>query len=126
MWVLLSEKNDFNVIAMAILFYAALIFGMAVFAAYNLWKYPTFSTSGQGIELKTFFYTLKIEWKNIIQMQRINNRLIIFLQRKGLFFNRLYGLFDAKAWDQPIVLFDSDDEVIKQLENEIRALTGNK
>jgi len=121
MWTLLSEKSNFNTIAMAILFYVALIIGMAVFAIYNLWKFPAISTSEQGVELQMFFCRVQIEWKNIIQTHRKNNRLIIYLKRKGLFLNRLYGLFDVKVWDQPVILLDLDHDVIERLENEIKA-----
>lgn len=73
------------------------------------------------MELKAFFYKIQIDWKSIVELQKRDQRLLIFLRRSGLLLNRLYGLFDAKAWDQPVVLFISNEGMTDQLEEEIRA-----
>ena len=94
-----------------------------MFAIYSLWKYPDISTSEKGIDLKVFFYTMHIEWKRIRRIDKRKNKFLIFLGNKRLLLNRLYGSFDAKVWDQPVVLFVSNEEMVKQLEEDIKAHT---
>ena len=88
--------------------------------SFALWMFPDISTLDNGIEIKVFFFTIHIEWKNIIRMEKRKNRLLIFLRTKGLLLNRLYGLFDAKVWDQPVVLFVSNVEMVDTLEEDIK------
>ena len=97
-----------------------MIAGMAVFAVFVLWKFPDISTSDKGIDLKVFFYSMHVEWKNIVRTEKRKTGLFIFLRCKGLLLNRLYGLFDAKVWDQPVVLFVSDEELVNRLEGDIK------
>src|SRR5512138_1086560 len=99
---------------------------MTIIAVYNFWKFPNILTSDAGIDLKVLFYTLYIDWQSIVQTQKKNNRLLIFLGSRGLVLNRLYGLFDAKVWDQPVLLFESTEEIVTRLEDDIKAHMDNQ
>ena len=121
MLISIAEREGFISIVTATFYYLLMIAGMAVFAVFALWIFPDISTSDNGIELKVFFFTMRIEWKNIIRMEKRKNRLLIFLRTKGLLLDRLYGLFDAKVWDQPVVLFASNVEMVNTLEEDIKA-----
>ena len=116
----ISERESFISIVTATFYYLLMIAGMAVFAVCALWMFPDISTLDNGIEIKVFFFTIHIEWKNIIRMEKRKNRLLIFLRAKGLLLNRLYGLFNAKVWDQPVVLFVSNVEMVDTLEEDIK------
>ena len=120
-WFSITEGNSSGSILSATFDYLIIMSGMAVFGIYHLWKFPDIFTSDHGIDLRVLFYTMHIEWKNIVQVQKRNKRLLIFLGNKGLPLNRLYGLFDAKVWDRPVVLFISNEEVVNQLEEDIKA-----
>jgi hypothetical protein len=120
MWFSITEGDSFDSIVAATFFYLLMLMIMAIFAVYYLWKFPDILISEEGIDIKVFFYTKHIRWENIMQMQKRNNRLLIFLVDKGLPLNRLYGLFDAKLWDQPIVLFVSSEKMVNLLEEDIK------
>ena len=121
MWFSITEANSFDSIVEATFFYLLIIVMMAIFAVYYHWRFPDILISDKGLGLKVFFYTMHIEWKNIMQMQKRNNQLLIFLEGKGLLLNRLYGLFDAKVWGRPVVLFSSSEEMVNQLQEDIKA-----
>ena len=123
MWFSVAEANSFDSIVAATFFYLLIIVMMALFAVYYLWRFPAILISDKGLGLKVFFYTMPIEWKNIMQMQKRNNQLLIFLEGQGLLLNRLYGLFDAKIWGRPVVLFSSSEEMVNQLQEDIKAHT---
>ena len=120
-WFSITEGNSFDSIVAATFSYLLMIVIMAIFAVYYLWKFPDILISDKGIDFKVFFYTIHTDCKSIVQMQNRNNMLLIFLGSKGLLLNRLYGLFDAKVWNQPVVLFVSNEEMVNQLEEDIRA-----
>jgi uncharacterized membrane protein YobD (UPF0266 family) len=120
-WFSITEGNTMDSLVASTFFYLLFIAGMTIFAVYNFWKFPDIVTSDAGIDLKVFFYTLHIDWQSIVRMQKKNNGLLIFLRSSGLLLNRLYGMFDAKVWDQPVLLFDSTEEMVKQLEEEIKS-----
>jgi hypothetical protein len=120
LWFSISNRNEPVTLITATFFYALFIAGMLILVTYHLRRFPNILTSEKGLELKTFFYTMHISWKDIVKLQRANNMLIIFLGDNGYFFNRLYGLFDAKVWDQPVTLYVSDEDMIQSLEHEIK------
>jgi hypothetical protein len=120
-WLSITEGNNSISILAATFDYLLVMVGMSAFGIYYLWKFPDILTSDKGINLRVLFYTMHIEWKNIVRIEKRNNRLLIFLGNKGLLLNRLYGLFDAKVWDQPVVLFVSNEEMISRLEEDIKA-----
>ena len=122
MWLSITQGTSFNSIIAATFDYLIVMVGIAVFAAYNLWKFPNILISDKGIDLKVFFYTMHIDWKSIVRTQKRSNRLLIFVGSKGLFLNRLYGMFDAKVWDQPVVVFDSSEEMVNRLEEDIKGI----
>jgi hypothetical protein len=64
---------------------------------------------------------MHIDWKRIVRIHRKNEQLLIFIESKGLLLNRLYGLFDAKAWDKPVILFSSSEDMVNRLEEDIKA-----
>ena len=123
MWFSVAEANSFDSIVAATFFYLLIIVMMALFAVYYLWRFPDILISDKGLDLKVFFYTMHIEEKNIMQVQKRNSQQLIFLEGKGLFLNRHYGLFDAKAWNRPVVLFASSEEMVNQLQEDIKAHT---
>jgi hypothetical protein len=98
---------------------------MGTIAVYNFWKFPNIVTTDSGLELKTFFFTRHIDWQSIVRTQKKNNKLLIFLGSSGLLLNRLYGMFDAGVWNQPVLIFESTDEVVKQLEEDIKTHMGS-
>jgi len=114
-----GQETSISIVA-STFYYLVMIAGMAVFAVFVLWKFPDISTSDKGIDLKVFFYSMHVEWKNIVRTEKRKTGLFIFLRCKGLLLNRLYGLFDAKVWDQPVVLFVSDEELVNRLEGDIK------
>jgi|WetSurMetagenome_2_1015567.scaffolds.fasta_scaffold360621_1 hypothetical protein len=120
-WFSITEGNTMETFIAATFFYLLSITGMAIIAVYQLWKFPNILTYDTGIELKALFYTRHIDWQSIVRMQKKSNMLIIFLGGGGLLLNRLYGLFNAKVWDQPVLLFDSTEEMVIRLEEDIKA-----
>jgi len=120
-WFSITEGNMMESLVTATFFYLLFIASMSIFAVYNFWRFPNILTSDTGIDLKLFFYTLHLDWQSIVRVQKRNNRLLIFLRSSGLLLNRLYGLFDAKVWDQPVFLFDSTEEMVKRLEEDIKS-----
>gem|GEM_PF-4681928 len=120
-YFVITERNSFTLLVAAVFYYLLFMVGMAIFAVYNLWRFPKILTSDKGIDLKVFFYTMHIDWKDVVRVEKRNNRLLIFLGRKGLLLNRLYGSFHARVWDQPVVLFDSSEEMVNRLEEDIKA-----
>jgi hypothetical protein len=120
-WFSLTEGITMEALIAATFDYLLFIAGMTIIAVYNFWKFPNILTSDAGIDLKVLFYTLHVDWQSIVRMQKNNNRLLIFLGRRGLLLNRLYGMFDAKVWDQPVLLFDSTEEMVKRLEEDIKS-----
>jgi hypothetical protein len=119
-WFSMTEGNTMDSLVAATFFYLLFVVAMAIMAVYHFWKFPNILTSDSGIDLKVLFYTRHIDWQSIVQLQKRNNRLLIFLGGGGLLLNRLYGLFNAKVWDQPVLLFDSTEEMVERLEEDIR------
>jgi hypothetical protein len=121
MWFSITQGSTIESLVTPTFYYLLFIASMSIFAVYNFWKFPNILTSEAGIDLKVFFYTLHVDWQNIVRTQKKNNRLLIFLGSSGLLLNRLYGLFDTKVWDQPVLLFDGTEEMINRLEEDIKS-----
>ena len=115
----MKEKDALDTILIATFFYIVTIGGVLVIGMFNFWKYPDIMLMEGGIKLITFFSTKYIGWENIEGVQKRGNKLFIMLKGGGYFLNRLYGVFDAKVWDQPTVMFISDKDIVHTLEKEI-------
>jgi hypothetical protein len=121
MWFSITEGSTLESLVAPTCIYFFFIVGMTIFAVYNFWKFPNILTSDAGIDLKVLFYARHVDWQNIVRVQKKDNRLLIFLRSNGLLLNRLYGMLDAKVWDQAVLLFYSTEEMVKRLEEEIMA-----
>lgn len=115
----INDENGLTTILSATFFYLIIGGGIAVFLMYHVWKYPDIRVVDNGIKLTILSYTMYIDWKNIKDIRRSKNELFIFLGTKGLLFNRLYGLFNAKTWDRPVVIFISNEDKVKSLEKDL-------
>jgi len=116
----IRDKNDLITILGASFFYLITISGIVAFLMYNIWKFPDIKVSDKGISLKVLFFSRLIDWKNIRSISKRKNELFIFLVANGFLLNRLYGLFDAKVWDQPVIIFVSNEDKVNSLEDEIK------
>ena len=124
-WFSITDGNTIESLVVATFFYLLFISGMSTIAVYNFWKFPNIVTSDSGLELKTFFFTRHIAWQSVVRTQKKYNKLLIFLGSSGHLLNRLYGMFDAGVWDQPALLFESTDEIVNRLEEDIKAHMGS-
>jgi hypothetical protein len=115
----IRDEIDLTTILAATFFYLITVVGIIAILMYNFWKFPDIDVSENGINLRVFFYTKHINWKNIKSVSKSKNELHIFLTNKGLLLNRLYGLFDARVWDQPVVIFVSNEDKVNSLEEKI-------
>jgi lipid-A-disaccharide synthase-like uncharacterized protein len=115
----INDENGLTTILSATFFYLIIVGGIVVFLIYHVWKYPDIRVVDNGIKLTILSYTMHIDWKNIKDIRRSKNELFIFLGTKGLLFNRLYGLLNAKTWDQPVVIFISNENKVKSLEKDL-------
>lgn len=122
----IRDKNDLITILGASFFYLITVGGIAVFLIYNFWRFPDIRVTDHGINLTVFFYTKHIDWKNIKNVRKGKNELRIFLINKGLLLNRLYGLLDAKVWDQPVIIFVSNEDKVNSLDEELRMHINKK
>ena len=97
--------------------------GAIYIALFHLWMYPDIQVSIEGMTLKAIFLARDINPTSITDMQIVGRkRLIISLSEKGMFYNRLYGLFKAGIGDQPIIIYSSNIEDVGKLEKELRTL----
>lgn len=114
------NQDDFKSILSATFFYLVMIGGLAISSITNFWRYPNIRVGEKGLELAFGFYTKHIDWKSIKSLRRGENELFILLNGRGMLLNRLYGWFDAKLWDEPVVVFKSEEDTVNSLEEEIK------
>lgn len=114
-----QSQNGLDVVLGATLFYLLMIGGMLVVSVASFWRYPSIRVGENGLDLVVGFYTKHLGWEIIKNVRKESNELFIFLKSKGLILNRMYGLWDAKVWDEPVVVFRSEEDIVKGLEEEI-------
>jgi hypothetical protein len=69
-WFSITDGNTFASIVAATFFYLFFIVGMAIFAMYNLWRFPTILTFDKGMDLRAFFFRTHIDWKQIVRVEK--------------------------------------------------------
>ena len=107
--------------AAALSLLAFLVVVQLVFIAfYTLWMYPNFSISANGLTITSMFLRKEFNWGEIENIERISNKqLIVIINRKGLFYYRLYGFLRAKKFNKAVIFYTSNRIAVDNLENEI-------
>jgi hypothetical protein len=107
--------------AAALSLVALLVVVQLIFIAfYTLWMYPNFSISANGLTITSIFLRKEFNWDEIENIERISRKqLIMIINRKGLFYYRLYGFLRAKKFNKAVIFYISDRSAVDNLENEI-------
>jgi len=103
------------------------MFGWLFIASFYLWLYPAITLTKDGLKLSSFLLSRTIEWKHVDSIVRMGDRqTIILINKKGWFIQRLHGLFRAKQWDRPVVMYLASQKKQDLFENEISKFLHNR
>lgn len=99
----------------------AIIFFLGFFGNFFLGLFADIHLDINGIKSKFVIYTVEASWndiEDIIILKRKNfSGKAIVLNRKGMFINRLYGLFWANLWDKATIILITDETNLELFEN---------
>ena len=101
--------------------------GLLFLASFYLWMYPAITLARDGLKLSSFFLSLIIEWEHVDSVVRMGDRqTIILINKKGMFIQRHHGLFRARQWDKPVVIYSASQKNQDLFENEISKHLHNR
>jgi len=123
-----SSNTDFLLLlsgSIAINLFFALTLGLSGSGFLGL--FPDIRYHGAGFEFRILFYKAKVDWGEVVELigiEKTGEISALVINKRGMFFNLLYGRYLARSWKRPIVLVSRQsvgfENFKKHLEESIR------
>jgi hypothetical protein len=123
-------NNQYDAVTTAALmvFYSFIAAGMFLIGSLYFTMFPNIEVKNGGIEVDLVAFRRSFPWSDIegvVERKRIPRARAIVLRRRGLFLNRLHGIYWAGLWDKPVILVspraENVQEFFQALESRIKS-----